>query len=365
MDDSLPSSLFGMLDAHRIDGIAASLGTSGPSMLQGLKLSIAAVLGCMSSRSGDPSALRTMLDLAPSVAGDIDMSHIARAATDPSSPLIAEGRRVVSNLFGTSATVVTDAVSAASGLRTSTTSTVLAMIAPMVMSFLSKRVLLEGMNIEGLGSLLQRESGNIRNALPASLGKLFWPTTIRTASPAVAQAVGREGSSLSWLPFLAVAALIPGLFWLFSHPRKTPAPQVAPFKTVTPSLGTANRIAPDPVDVVRRALASTVDLRFDTGSAKLQPESEKQLDNIAAILTANPDVHMTVTGHTDNVGGVDQNLQLSQKRATSIMAELIRKGVPADHLTAEGYGQQDPIADNSTEEGRARNRRVSVEFSQH
>ena len=74
---------------------------------------------------------------------------------------------------------------------------------------------------------------------------------------------------------------------------------------------------------------------------------------------------MTVTGHTDNVGAVEQNLQLSQKRANSVMAKLVRKDVSADHLTAEGYGQQDPIADNSTEEGRARNRRVSVEFSQH
>ena len=216
--------------------------------------------------------------------------------------------------------------------------------------------------MEGLGNLLQRESGTIRNALPASLGNLFSPSTIRTASPVV---VKRERSSLNWLPFLALAALIPGLFWLFSHARKPAAQQVAPFKMVMPSLGTANRIAPDPVGIVRRALASTVDLRFDTGSATLQPESEKQLDNIAATLTANPDVHMTLTGHTDNVGAVDQNLQLSQTRASSIMAELIRKGVPADHLTAEGYGQQDPIADNSTEEGRARNRRVSVDFSQH
>ena len=363
MGDSLFTSLLAMLDAHRVDGIAASLGASEHSMLQGLKSSIAAVLGCMASKSGDANALRTMLDLAPSAAEDINMSHLARAALDPNSPLISGGRRVLSGLFGNSETAVTNAVSTASGLRTSTASTVLAMVAPMVICVLSKRVRLEGMNMEGLGRLLQGESGPVRNALPASLSDLFWP--LRTASPVVAQAVEKENPSLSWLPFLALAALIPGLFWLFSHSRRPTAPQVVSITKVTPSLGTANRTAPDPVDTVRRALASTVDLRFDTGSAMLQPESEKQLDNIAATLTANPDVHMTVTGHTDNVGAVEQNLQLSQNRANSVMAKLVRKGVSADHLTAEGYGQQDPIADNSTEEGRARNRRVSVDFSQH
>jgi outer membrane protein OmpA-like peptidoglycan-associated protein len=365
MEDSLLTSLVGMLDAHRVGGIAASLGASEQSISQGLKLAIAAVLGCMAFKSGDPNALRTMLDLAPSAAGDINMSQMSRAASDPSSPLISQGKRVLSGLFGNSETAVTNAVSKASGLQTSTASKVLALAAPMVMSFLSKRVRVDGMNMETLGSLLQRESGTIRNALPTALSDLFWPATVRTAPPVVAQAVEREGSSLRWLPFLALAAVIPGLFWLFSHARKPTAPQVAPITTVAPSLGTANRVAPDPVDIVKHALTKTVDLRFDTGSANLQPESQKQLDNIAATLTANPDVHTTVTGHTDNVGAAEQNLRLSQKRANSVMAELIRKGVPADHLTAEGSGLQNPIADNSNGEGRARNRRVSLDFSQH
>jgi len=365
MEDSLFTSLLGMLDGRRVAGIAASLGASEQSMLQGLKSSVGAVLGCMASKSGDPNALRTMLDLAPNAAGEVNMSHIARAASDPNSPLISAGKRILTGLFGNSQTAVINSVSAASGLRTSTTSTVLAMVAPMVMSFVSRRVHLEGMNVEGLGNLLQQESGAIRSALPASLTNLFWPQTARTGSPIVAQAVERDKSSLSWLPFIALAALIFGLFGLFTHARRQTVRQMAPITKVTPSLGTASRAALDPVDVVRRALSDTVDLRFDTGSAELQPESEKQLDTIAAILTANPDVHMTITGHTDTVGVAAQNLQLSQKRATSVMAELVRKGVPADHLTADGNGTQNPIADNSTEEGRARNRRVSLDFSQH
>lgn len=225
------------------------------------------------------------------------------------------------------------------------------------MSFLGKRVRDEGMTMSGLGSLLQRESATIRSALPAGLSDLFWPraSVASTASPVVAQAVERERSSFNWLPILALALLVPGLVWLFSHGHRTMPPQITP-----PSTGTANRIAPDLGDIVKRKLPESVDLRFDTGSAKLRPESQEQLNNFAADLRTYPDVRAKVGGYTDNVGGAERNLQLSQKRANSVVAELVRKGISPDRLTAEGYGQQDPIADNSTEEGRAMNRRVSV-----
>jgi outer membrane protein OmpA-like peptidoglycan-associated protein len=78
------------------------------------------------------------------------------------------------------------------------------------------------------------------------------------------------------------------------------------------------------------------------------------------VLRANPNARMKVTGHTDSVGNPEQNLQLSQRRANMVAAELERKGISRDRISAEGAGQQHPIADNSTAEGRAQNRRVSV-----
>jgi K(+)-stimulated pyrophosphate-energized sodium pump len=117
-------------------------------------------------------------------------------------------------------------------------------------------------------------------------------------------------------------------------------------------------------DIVKHKLPENVDLRFDTGSSNLRPESQEQLNNIAADLTAYPDIRVKVGGYTDNVGSAERNLQLSQARANSVVAELVRKGISPDRLTAEGYGQQNPIADNSTAEGRAQNRRVSVNVTQ-
>ena len=101
-------------------------------------------------------------------------------------------------------------------------------------------------------------------------------------------------------------------------------------------------------------------LEFETGSAALKPASGAQLDNIAAILRAFPDVGLKLGGYTDNTGDPAANLQLSAERATGTLNELVNRGIDADRLTAEGYGEQFPVADNATEEGRGKNRRIDV-----
>jgi outer membrane protein OmpA-like peptidoglycan-associated protein len=101
-------------------------------------------------------------------------------------------------------------------------------------------------------------------------------------------------------------------------------------------------------------------LDFETGSATLKPSSAEQLKNIAEIMKAYPKVKMKIGGYTDNVGNADANLKLSQKRAENTMQEIVKLGVDAKRLEAEGYGVKHPVADNSTEEGRAKNRRIDL-----
>jgi K(+)-stimulated pyrophosphate-energized sodium pump len=105
-------------------------------------------------------------------------------------------------------------------------------------------------------------------------------------------------------------------------------------------------------------------LAFDTGSAQIRPESRTQLDNIAAILANCPNVRMTIAGYTDNTGNADANLRLSRDRAESVAAELARGSVSKDRLTTEGYGEENPVADNSTMAGRAQNRRVAMRVTE-
>jgi OOP family OmpA-OmpF porin len=101
-------------------------------------------------------------------------------------------------------------------------------------------------------------------------------------------------------------------------------------------------------------------VNFDTGKTTIAPDSAKTLDAAAAALNQAADLKVEVAGHTDNVGTPEANLKLSQGRAQAVMAALVERGVKADRLTAKGYGQSAPIADNRTEEGRAKNRRVEL-----
>ncbi|MBX7227286.1 MAG: sodium-translocating pyrophosphatase [Chitinophagales bacterium] len=101
-------------------------------------------------------------------------------------------------------------------------------------------------------------------------------------------------------------------------------------------------------------------LLFQSGSTQLTPESQEQLDNLTAILKAFPTVKIKVGGYTDNVGDDAKNLALSGDRAKSVMNQLIAKGIAADRLKSEGYGEQWPVVSNDTEEGRRQNRRISV-----
>jgi K(+)-stimulated pyrophosphate-energized sodium pump len=105
-------------------------------------------------------------------------------------------------------------------------------------------------------------------------------------------------------------------------------------------------------------------LTFATGSAELDMDaSSEQLRNIAQILKAYPTATVKVGGYTDNTGDAQDNMRLSQQRATNVMDNLVKLGVEADRVEAEGYGEQHPVADNATEEGRARNRRIALRIT--
>jgi protein translocase SecG subunit len=101
-------------------------------------------------------------------------------------------------------------------------------------------------------------------------------------------------------------------------------------------------------------------LRFATGKTELTPESTDQLNNVISILKAYPKVKIKVGAYTDNTGVAADNKKLSKERADYVKNELVKLGVTADRISAEGYGDQHPIAPNDTDENRAKNRRISL-----
>jgi OmpA-OmpF porin, OOP family len=119
------------------------------------------------------------------------------------------------------------------------------------------------------------------------------------------------------------------------------------------------REAPPP-PVIRDRIVVSDSIFFDTDKDSIRKDSTRVVDSVAEIIKAHPElVKIRIEGHTDNVGGARSNLELSRRRAASVRTYLISRGIEAERLLSEGYGDQNPIADNKTEEGRARNRRVA------
>lgn len=111
-------------------------------------------------------------------------------------------------------------------------------------------------------------------------------------------------------------------------------------------------------DLKEGEILSTNNILFDFSKAILRPESYKELDKIARMLKANPNMQVELSAHTDGIGNYSKNLQLSDDRANSSRNYLISKGVSAGQIVAKGYGETTPVAPNTTEEGRQLNRRV-------
>ncbi len=97
---------------------------------------------------------------------------------------------------------------------------------------------------------------------------------------------------------------------------------------------------------------------YDTNKFDLRDESKAELNKLVVFLLKNPNVKFEISGHTDNVGGKQYNQTLSEHRANSVLEYLIANKIDASRITSKGYGDSKPIADNTTEEGRAQNRRT-------
>jgi len=136
------------------------------------------------------------------------------------------------------------------------------------------------------------------------------------------------------------------------------------FLTVVEQKGLEARAGLLPAEEMKRELDAkghvALYINFDFDKADIKPESQPIIDEIVKLLRTAPTLDLTVEGHTDNVGKPDYNKGLSDARAKSVVTALTAQGVSPGRLRAVGYGQDKPIADNSTDDGRATNRRVEL-----
>jgi outer membrane protein OmpA-like peptidoglycan-associated protein len=116
-------------------------------------------------------------------------------------------------------------------------------------------------------------------------------------------------------------------------------------------------------EVVKKVNATAKSIYFLTGKDIIQKISFPKLNGLVTILNADKDLLISIEGHTDNKGSVAVNQKLSEKRAQAVKNYLVKKGIAATRITAQGFGPTKPIATNATPAGRAKNRRVELHLS--
>lgn len=396
MASSVVSGLTEVFKSQALGPFAAQSGESESSVLRGFEATVGTMVAGLGSKMGQTGFARQVFDLISSPANDTGvLDNVRNVVTNgPERSGDAPGPRFLSMLFDGGQSAVTDVVSRASGLRSSSAASLLSLGAPLLLGYLGKRVREGGMDASRLTNFVSREAAGVKDTLPAGASALFG-TKAGDASatpPPVATGVVREGSappvatgvvrepSKAWLwPLLLALIVLVGLIWWLA--RRPHAVIHNTYNTVFLTRRLPDNVTlqipqgrmedhllafiQDPSRPVDDTTWFDFDrLLFDTNSTTLQASSEEQLHNVAEILKAYPNVHAKIGGYTDNTGDANGNQVLSQQRADNVKQQLVNMGISADRLEAEGYGDQHPVADNSTEEGRQRNRRISMRVTQ-
>lgn len=160
-----------------------------------------------------------------------------------------------------------------------------------------------------------------------------------------------------WTPAAAIAECDPDLV---PRPVARPAPVVAPPPPVAQAPAPKPAPPPPPVPVMDKVTFAAETL-FDFDKAVVKPEGRKRLDELVdSIASVNVDAIIAV-GHTDSIGSDAYNLKLSMRRAEAVKAYLVSRGIAPDRVPIDGKGERQPVADNRTRDGRAKNRRVEIE----
>jgi outer membrane protein OmpA-like peptidoglycan-associated protein len=140
------------------------------------------------------------------------------------------------------------------------------------------------------------------------------------------------------------------------------------YKTFTSEMDYTKMEIPDDADATYEVLVKIDpplnvvldNVYFDTGRSTLKPSSNKALNDLAMVLKLKSTMEIEIQGHTDDVGAEGDNMRLSQSRAEEVRKYLISKGISAARISARGFGSLSPITENSTPEGKAKNRRTSL-----
>lgn len=373
--------------------IAGLIGESPASTTTAIGTAVPALLAGAVSQASSSSGANSLLGLInQAVVGGNPLDRMNSLLTGDDiarGAYLNHGQGLADSLLGGRTSGVAQALSRASGLGVGGITKMLALLAPLVLGAVARSAG-AAPTAGRLQSLLSNERPAILAALPPGLASLLGlsaaaPASMAAAAPAMAQPSGM-GRWLPWIVAAVLAALL--LFALRAFMGRRPvAPTIPPPAATTPNVSAPTMPAIPRINLrlpggasidvpegsigysVARFLESNEpvprtfvfdNLNYDTASNALTPESQPTVAALAAILKAYPNVQGRVVGFTDNQGDPAANRTLSDARAATVKQQLVNLGISADRIETAGMGEENPIADNATEDGRAKNRRTEL-----
>jgi OmpA-OmpF porin, OOP family len=396
-----------LLSPELLGKAASAFGVPADGIQKAMGAALPTILGAVAGKAGDSGFMGKLFEMATSSSnsaapGASAMDLLSTVAGGGSSPMMDMGKKLVGGLFGGSGDGIASAIGRMAGVG-GAGSGIMGTVGALAISMIGNRVRSGGLNVGSLANMLMGEKDSLMKAVPGPIAALMGAGEMAGAAKAATGAAAGAAmgaargaaaqvtpSRSPLIPLLGLAAVALGAWWFMGRNKAADvaapaAPTIeAPAAVVMPAgmqmikLPDGTEIQASTTGIESQLVAFIQDatkpvdkttwfdfdrLLFETGSSKLQASSMAQLTNIAAIMKAFPNVKLKVGGYTDNVGRAAANMKLSADRATAAKAELVTMGVAADRLEAEGYGDTVPVAPNTTDEGRAKNRRTSARVS--
>lgn len=405
----------GYLTNAAVEKVSEFLGENPTTVQSGISAALPTILGSIMNTASTGDGLSSIMGLLKNNDQSNVLSNFSETLGNKNGmeTMLSGGQGILSSLLGNNLGSVVSAISSFSGLKSSSSSSLLSMAAPLLMGVLGKQVSSQGLGLSGVANLLMGQKDFVKSAMPAGLSGVASLMNFDNlgdfkggkVEKEIKEVVEETSGGFNWWPWLVGALLLIGAFWAFKNCKGDVKDAAANVQEATVAVvDSSASLATDAAttvgegitalgDFFKRKLPNGIELNipkngiednlimfvedtkmevskdkwfnfdrinFATGSANLSEESKEQVKNIAEILKAFPAVNIKIGGYTDNTGNAAANLKLSDARAKAVMNAIVTEGVDKARLEAEGYGQEHPVATNDTEEGRAQNRRIAV-----